>query len=231
MMYSCKVIEDLLPLYCDNICSEDSKKIVEAHLEECVACRTQLGQMKEEASISDQEQKEEINETVPLKKLKKKIKKKTLLILLITVICTAIIVTGVYAAVVLVETPIKYREGLVTLQTFRNGQINALYHGGNYACVYEMQREIDVDGKKQNASFLYYSKNLYAKYFEKKSKIPSSFPIDDREAYMEENGVKKKLPKVDMIFYLAKEYDKEVLEMNDEEFFHFMKGAVLLWQR
>lgn len=39
MKYSCNVVQDLLPLYQDNVCSEDSKKIVEAHLAECNTCR------------------------------------------------------------------------------------------------------------------------------------------------------------------------------------------------
>lgn len=39
MKITCEIIEDLLPLYADNICSEQSKRAVEAHLRECGACR------------------------------------------------------------------------------------------------------------------------------------------------------------------------------------------------
>lgn len=39
MSLDCKVIEDLLPLYLENICSEQSKKLVEEHLAECESCR------------------------------------------------------------------------------------------------------------------------------------------------------------------------------------------------
>lgn len=35
---SCDVIQDLLPLYEDNCCSEHSRKLVEDHLKECVSC-------------------------------------------------------------------------------------------------------------------------------------------------------------------------------------------------
>lgn len=38
MSISCKVIEDLLPLYHDGVCSEDSRKIVEEHLKNCPKC-------------------------------------------------------------------------------------------------------------------------------------------------------------------------------------------------
>ena len=38
-LYDCDLIQDLLPLYQDEICSESSKKAVQEHLEECTVCR------------------------------------------------------------------------------------------------------------------------------------------------------------------------------------------------
>ena len=39
MILDCKVIEDLLPLYLDNVCSDTSKQLVGEHLKECEDCR------------------------------------------------------------------------------------------------------------------------------------------------------------------------------------------------
>ena len=39
MKITCNIIEDLLPLYVDDMVSEDSRKLVEEHLKECPACR------------------------------------------------------------------------------------------------------------------------------------------------------------------------------------------------
>lgn len=39
MKLSCEVIRDLLPLYEDEVCCEESKGLVEEHLSECAACR------------------------------------------------------------------------------------------------------------------------------------------------------------------------------------------------
>lgn len=39
MKLSCEVVEDLLPLYVDNVCSEQSRWLVEEHLRECDKCR------------------------------------------------------------------------------------------------------------------------------------------------------------------------------------------------
>lgn len=38
MKVKCPVVDDLLPLYIDGACSEESKKIVEEHLNECRSC-------------------------------------------------------------------------------------------------------------------------------------------------------------------------------------------------
>lgn len=39
MKTSCNVIQDLLPLYCDGACSDESRHLVEEHLKECGQCR------------------------------------------------------------------------------------------------------------------------------------------------------------------------------------------------
>ena len=45
MKLNCKVIEDLLALYTDNVCSDESRKLVEEHLRECEKCRVLLDNM------------------------------------------------------------------------------------------------------------------------------------------------------------------------------------------
>lgn len=43
---NCEVIQDLLPLYQDNICSETSRQLVEEHLQSCSDCSTLLTKLK-----------------------------------------------------------------------------------------------------------------------------------------------------------------------------------------
>ena len=62
MKYSCDLISDLLPLYKDDICSEASRKIVEEHLEECVACKKLFNDMSDVAI--DEEIVKEKNEVI-----------------------------------------------------------------------------------------------------------------------------------------------------------------------
>ncbi|MBO4809365.1 MAG: zf-HC2 domain-containing protein [Lachnospiraceae bacterium] len=47
MKYECDMIEDLLPLYKDGVCSEASKKAVEEHLKECPKCKKMLEELND----------------------------------------------------------------------------------------------------------------------------------------------------------------------------------------
>lgn len=42
MKISCDVIRDLLPLYYDDVCSKDSCKLVEEHIDNCQECKAEL---------------------------------------------------------------------------------------------------------------------------------------------------------------------------------------------
>ena len=44
-MMKCEIIRDLIPLYLDKVCSEDSRKLVEEHLAECSECRKYMKEL------------------------------------------------------------------------------------------------------------------------------------------------------------------------------------------
>ena len=47
MKVTCKVIQDLLPLYVDGVCSPDTAALVEEHLKDCAACQEAYHALKE----------------------------------------------------------------------------------------------------------------------------------------------------------------------------------------
>lgn len=47
MNVPCRLIEDLLPLYHDEICSQASRELVEEHLQSCPACQASLTRLRE----------------------------------------------------------------------------------------------------------------------------------------------------------------------------------------
>ena len=58
MKFNCSIVDDLLPLYLEGICSEDSKAALEEHLQECFACREKLARMKNNDIIPQMKKQE-----------------------------------------------------------------------------------------------------------------------------------------------------------------------------
>ena len=48
---TCEMINDLLPLYADNVCSEDSRTIVAEHIASCEKCRGELSKMNRHLNV------------------------------------------------------------------------------------------------------------------------------------------------------------------------------------
>ena len=51
MRYNCDLIRDLLPLYQDGVCSENSRQAVEEHLKDCKGCTDYLEALRSSGEI------------------------------------------------------------------------------------------------------------------------------------------------------------------------------------
>ena len=90
MKISCNVIEDLLPLYIDEMVSEDSRQLVEEHLKGCQSCQRILEEMKQENRLGEGQQNDRHKkEMEPLKKIRRKIRRKRIAAVLTAVILVA----------------------------------------------------------------------------------------------------------------------------------------------
>lgn len=55
-METCEIVRDLLPLYIDDVCGADSRKLVEEHLAVCEACRREYRLMKYPAPVEKEKE-------------------------------------------------------------------------------------------------------------------------------------------------------------------------------
>ena len=90
MKISCNIIEDLLPLYVDDMVSEDSRQLVEEHLKACPTCRRMQEEIMRENHLTDVKKGSDsvqINkmEAELLKKIRCKIRKKRIASVLLAV--------------------------------------------------------------------------------------------------------------------------------------------------
>ncbi len=77
-MNQCNIVKDLLPLYVEDLVSEDTKCYVEDHLNTCESCQNELKQLKlGKIEVSN-------DATIPLKKIKKNLERKQLKTILVT---------------------------------------------------------------------------------------------------------------------------------------------------
>lgn len=49
MKFDCEIIQDLLPLYIDDVCSIKSKVVIEEHILECSKCKELLSELGNQA--------------------------------------------------------------------------------------------------------------------------------------------------------------------------------------
>ena len=71
MKLPCKVIEDMLPMYYDKVCSEESVALIEEHLKGCPHCSQMLLDLHVDIDIPNKK----VDDIKPLKKIQKSYKR------------------------------------------------------------------------------------------------------------------------------------------------------------
>lgn len=94
MKNECNIIRDILPLYIENMVSNDTVLFVEEHLQSCSECRDELENMKKSNNI---ESAFEINSSAvdSLKALKRKMRKRKMVTIAISFVTAATLVFAV----------------------------------------------------------------------------------------------------------------------------------------
>ena len=94
---NCNIANDLIPLYVDNVLSEDSKELLENHISDCVHCKEILERMQSHIVIAEDK------DIKPFKRIRKK-----LLIRMIIIVFLLIVIAAGYFACQLAEIPVSY---------------------------------------------------------------------------------------------------------------------------
>lgn len=108
MKISCNIIKDLLPLYVENIVSNESKVLVEEHLKSCTECQAKLQKMQQPVKLSVDK---DMNELKALKKLWNRGKLRIAIITSVSLILLFTCLILLY----FVELPVKYSDAKITV--------------------------------------------------------------------------------------------------------------------
>lgn len=171
MKKNCEIVKDLLPLYLDEVCSEESKKLVEEHLKECNDCKKYL----EELKFNIKENK--IHEINVFKKFVKSIYFKIIRNAILITILIIIISIPILHFINNYKFTLNYDEKmeLIYLEAYSWGfQFNAPISGRDYAEVISYQE----DGENHNIIFIT-RKYVLQDYLESKKDYKYSTVIEN----------------------------------------------------
>ena len=116
----CDVINDVLPLYIENMASNSTKRIVEEHIKTCEKCRSKLNSMTKEIDIPADFDVE------PMNIIKKKMERKNIR----TAIMAGIIVLAIAVlTIVHMNSPIslKYSRDMIAVEANEDGSVSIAF--------------------------------------------------------------------------------------------------------
>ena len=221
-MIKCEMMQDLLPLYCDKVCSAETRRAVEEHLASCPDCRSRLEQMEEQSRPVALSPGEDVKVRV-LQGTKKRFSRRRRRSVLITV-AAMLVLSLVLIGAADVERPVEYRDGLVTGGLAVDEVIDLYYHGGNYSSFNGFSRE--VSGRE--AVFLCFNQTLKSNALPPLSE--GHIAIGNTLLTDHETISYRVSRNIDAVYYLVGDYVR-LPALDEAEFEKELKNAVLLWER
>ncbi len=115
-MTNCNIIRDLLPLYVDDACSEETKAMIAEHLTSCESCRKEYEDLKAHEDIEFFPEID-IDEGKAIKSFAHKIRIKSILKIIISIIATIITIFMLAFVLYVPSFPAKYKDGMISVDT------------------------------------------------------------------------------------------------------------------
>lgn len=130
MNISCKVIQDLLPLYHDGVTSLETNALVEEHLQTCEACQEEFHKLQEAVALALPSPEREEQKTESLKKVKRSLRYKRLAVIAITlaVMIAISIPVGMWMSIPCMTLPLEE----VTIDITEENGILSIYSEATY---------------------------------------------------------------------------------------------------
>ena len=138
MKNECSIVQDILPLYVEEMVSDDTVSFVREHLKDCPRCHAELEKLQKPVEV---QLKPDIN-AAPLKRLKKALLMKKLQ----TILCTVAILLALMLAVISLLTAPEYFEytpDLVTVTETGVGEVTISFN--SKVTNYKLQHIEDPD--------------------------------------------------------------------------------------
>lgn len=220
MKYTCDMIQDLLPLYLDGVCSEESKKAIETHLSECSECKEFYTVMREAdgMEIDTHSAERERQKAASFQTVKKKLLRKQIIAAF----------TSVAILVVIVSATISILKGTIDIAEYENNISVSMVDGnligrlqGSRICQMSTKRvTITIEGREENYLFFYMADTKW-------DRLTTSFDVfSERTLCFSDKGADQ----IDGVYYFTGDY-ADIESMSNEELQTVIDASVILWQK
>ena len=220
MKYPCSLIQDLLPLYHDGVCSEESNKIIEAHLSECSSCKDYYNSLCEADEIfaAPQNAELEMKKAASFCSVKRKIRKKQIFVVVLAFAIFAVVSFSIVGLLKKSEQVISYEDN-ISVSMVDDSLIGRLQ--GNQANYLKIKQvEIENSGQKDTYLFFYLSG----------TKWDDILTNDDVFSEYVLCAADKGAERIDRVFYYTGDYTGiESMDIGDLQ--KIIDNSVLLWSK
>ncbi len=191
---SCNIIKDILPLYVDEVVSEDTKEMVDEHLDSCASCREEAEMLKKNM-ILPSNRTIKISDATIFKNIKRRFFKKKVIVSILSIAATIAVIFGVYSYLCMKEMFIPYDSTKITIEEI-DGKLYAAYHGDTLGGTRSASSlRLTIEGEEKGAAFLCYYETPWSKYIE------PIFSKNDRLQKYENMFCLGDKRKIDQIYY------------------------------
>lgn len=214
----CTIIQDVLPLYIDEVVSQDTKEMVDEHLQHCDKCQKEYESMKRDLYIPVE------NKDSLLNKISKKWRKKKVMISIVSILVTAIILIGTFLYVFYYETVIPFSEDLIKIERQNDNQLVSRYFGESYAGVNETHpMSLEINGEKRNVSFIFYTKTI--------ADSPARNLINNEKSLNKQEYIFNLTEgeKIDAVYYV--DFDVEKITAGKDSWDSILERGVMIWEK
>ena len=220
MNCSCNVIRDLLPLYYDGVCSEESKTIVDRHLSECESCKEYYKLMGEAGGIvmSSAGKDTELRKSASFESVRKKLLIKQILTAAGTVVLSAVLVFAVIFALKKDVNIVEYNDNISVVST--DGSLIGRLIGSRQNSMKIVRTSVITDGEVKNYLFYCLSDTKWDELVTDKRTVCEYVlcPAD------------KGAGEIDGVYYYTGDY-AGIESMTADELKKLTDASVLLWRK
>ena len=176
---NCNVIQDILTLYIDDSVSDDTKALVEEHLQNCEGCRRLYNELQEEIMVPV-EIKGDNKEIKELQNFKRFLLRKRIRTILLSVVGSVICLAGIIVYMNQHITYINYKDAGITI--YKEDSDSVYYKTeirGNYS------QEVFLD-EETGVGTIYFKQSLWDRYV-----ACLFYPFDHIHCILKKDQIKK----------------------------------------